>query len=106
VSSPYEFKADPVRLIRFAKRALLVLVLAVVITWTADYLRIRFMMAGSAEGAAFDTVTFYYATALKSGKLEIYFDQPQTEVCVRSLFPHFDRRPCWYAGRSNVKRVG
>jgi len=50
--------------------------------------------------------TFYYATLRKDGRVEIFWDQPQTEICVRSLLPHAGYRPCWYARRSPVRRVG
>jgi hypothetical protein len=74
-----------------------------------DYLRVRFRIAypksGDASGDAFGTVTTYYSTSLKSGKTEVFFDQPQTETCVNSLFPHFGDRPCWYASRNYVKSL-
>jgi hypothetical protein len=52
-----------------------------------------------------ETLTFYYSTLLKNGREQVYYDQPQTEVCVRSVFPHGGRRPCWYARREPVRRV-
>ena len=52
-----------------------------------------------------ETLTFYYATQLKNGRVQVYYDQPQTEVCVRAVFPHGGRRPCWYARREPVRRV-
>jgi hypothetical protein len=50
-------------------------------------------------------VTFYVATPLKNGKLDIFYDQPQTEVCVYSLLPHAGYRPCWYAARQTVRTI-
>jgi hypothetical protein len=70
-----------------------------------DYLRVRFRIAYPKFGDAFGTVTTYYSTSLKSGKTEVFFDQPQTETCVNSLFPHFGDRPCWYASRNYVKSL-
>jgi hypothetical protein len=52
-----------------------------------------------------ETLTFYYSTQLKNGRVQVYYDQPQTEVCVRAIFPHGGRRPCWYARREPVRRV-
>ena len=52
-----------------------------------------------------ETLTFYYSTQLKNGRVQVYYDQPQTEVCVRAVFPHGGRRPCWYARRESVRRV-
>jgi hypothetical protein len=70
-----------------------------------DYLRVRFRIAYPKSGDAFGTVTTFYSTSLKSGKTEVFFDQPQTETCVNSLFPHFGDRPCWYASRNYVKSL-
>ena len=52
-----------------------------------------------------ETVTLFVGTKLKNGQIEIFYNQPITEVCVRSLFPHGGRRPCWYVRRSPVKLV-
>lgn len=70
-----------------------------------DYLRVRFRMAHPKSGDAFGTVTTFYSTTLKSGKTEVFFDQPQTEMCVNSLFPHLGHRPCWYVTRNYVKSL-
>ena len=65
-----------------------------------------FLHRSSNPGMALGSVTYYYASALKDGKAEVYFDQPQTEVCVHSLFPHSGHSPCWYASRkSNVRTI-
>jgi hypothetical protein len=73
--------------------------------YLGDYLRIRFRVAYPKSGGAFGTVTTYYSTTLKSGKTEVFFDQPQAETCVNSLFPHIGHRPCWYATRNYVKSL-
>ncbi|HZF06979.1 MAG TPA: hypothetical protein VE932_21765, partial [Patescibacteria group bacterium] len=57
------------------------------------------------RGGALQTMTVYLATRLKSGKLEVFTDRPQTEVCARALFPHFGYRPCWYVRRSGGVKV-
>jgi hypothetical protein len=86
----------------WAWRALVVTALALVLVYVADRLRVGLR----APAAAFESLTFYLATPLKNGKVEVFYDQPQTEVCVRALFPHFGRRPCWYARRQPIHRVG
>ncbi len=90
------------RVIALAKRALVVAVLLLGAVYAGDYLRAWSKGGGASGGDALGAVTFYYAVPLKSGKTEIYYNQPQTEVCVRSVFPHFGYRPCWYAGRARV----
>ena len=80
-----------------------VLVLAL---YLGDSVTLRYRMARAASGGLLDEVTFYYATLLKNGRVQVFYDQPQIEVCVRALFPHLGYRPCWYAHRSNVRRIG
>jgi hypothetical protein len=88
--------------IELAKRALVVFLVLLGVAYAGDYLRVWLKRDGGSSGDALGAVTFYYAVRLKSGRTEIYYDQPQTEVCVRSLFPHFGYRPCWYAGREKL----
>ncbi|MGA7224630.1 MAG: hypothetical protein WBX16_17360 [Candidatus Acidiferrales bacterium] len=90
----------------FAKRAVLAMLASLVIVYACDYGLLRFRMSRNSGAGALGTVTSYYGTALKDGKLEIFTDQPQTETCVHSLFPHSGMRPCWYASRNNVKTIG
>ena len=52
-----------------------------------------------------ETLTFYDSTRLKNGRDQVFYDQPQTEICVHTVFPHGGRRPCWYARRELVRRV-
>ena len=88
---------------RILRRAILsvlaALVLGPALAYVADDLTVR------ARRAPTDTVTLYVATKLKNGQLEIFYNQPVSEVCVRSLFPHQGRRPCWYVRRSPLKVV-
>ena len=62
-------------------------------------------LTANAAPAAFETLTYWLATTLKNGKVEVFYDQPQTEICVRALFPHSGRRPCWFARRQRIHRV-
>jgi len=50
-------------------------------------------------------MTFYYATDIKGGKVEVFTDQPQTATCVHSIFPHGGDRPCWRFNRSGIQRI-
>ena len=91
---------DPIdRLIGLTTRALVVAVLLLVAVYAADSLWVWSRAGGASDGGALGSVTFYIVVPLKSGKTEIYSDQPQTEVCVHALFPHRGYRPCWYANR-------
>jgi hypothetical protein len=90
----------------FAKRGAIAVVALFVVVYACDYTLLRFKMSRNNGADAVGKVTSYYSTALKNGKLEIFTDQPQTETCVHSLFPHSGMRPCWYASRNNVKTIG
>jgi len=86
------------------KWTLVVVLLAIGAFYGAEELRLRHA-ASTAPGTQTETLTFYYSTQLKNGREQVYYDQPQTEVCVRAVFPHGGRRPCWYARREPVRRV-
>jgi hypothetical protein len=73
--------------------------------YVSDYAWIQYRMDHVTAGDAFGSVTFYVATVLKSGRTEIFYDQPQTEVCIHALFPHAGYRPCWYAARSLIRTL-
>jgi len=92
-----------------SRRALLVIVAALgilvalpVAVYVGDAVLLRYRIG---RGGALQTMTVYLATRLKSGKLEVFTDRPQTEVCARALFPHFGYRPCWYVRRSGGVKV-
>lgn len=87
------------------KRVLIVAALALVALYLGDYFWVQHRMANQDTANLFSSVEFYYATQLKSGKMEIFFDQPGTEICVHSLFPQAGDRPCWYVHRVSNMRV-
>jgi len=84
---------------------LAVAALAAGLAYICDSLYIRHKMAGANSSEAFGTVQFYPATKLKNGKLDIYLESPENEVCIHALFPHYGYNPCWYAKRNTVHVV-
>jgi hypothetical protein len=80
-------------------------VLFVMATYAGDYLSIRYRIPKSRDPFATVTVQPYYAIHQKNGKTEYDFSQPESEVCVRSLFPHLGYSPCWYVKRHTEKRI-
>jgi hypothetical protein len=80
-------------------------VLLVMATYAGDYLSIRYRIPKSRDPFATVTVQPYYAIHQKNGKTEYDFAQPDSEVCVRALFPHFGYSPCWYVKRHTEKRI-
>lgn len=78
--------------------------LLIAFVYLGDYLAVRFPGSRSPFGSV--NVQPYYAIHLKNKKTEFDFNvPPQTEVCVRSLFPHLGYPPCWYAMRQTQKRI-
>jgi hypothetical protein len=73
--------------------------------YAGDYLLLRSRIAMRGTDAAKSTVTVFYAATLKDGKVNIFYDQPQTQTCVRSIFPWLGYQPCWYLSRHAIKTV-
>jgi hypothetical protein len=86
------------------KRMITAVVVCLVLIYAIDYLLLHHKISNPDQTVAFGTITTFYATPTKDGKMEIFTDQPQTETCVHSLFPHSGYRPCWYASRGIVKQ--
>ena len=93
------------RLSDILRIAAFVAVLSVAGVYLSDYVWIEYRLSHASGADALGTVTFYYATLLKNGRLNIFYNQPQTEVCVYALFPHAGYRPCWYAVREKVRTI-
>jgi len=87
------------------RRIWLVAVVIMAAAYGCDYLWLRYRMATSKAGEAFGRVTFFDSTTMKNGKVEVFYDQPLTEVCVHSIFPQVGDRPCWYASSRTVKSI-
>jgi hypothetical protein len=83
---------------------LALLVLLPVLVYLGDAVVLHVRIAAS-PGRALQTTTVYLATRLKSGKVEIFTDQPLAEVCAHALFPHFGYRPCWYLRRTGFVKI-
>jgi hypothetical protein len=79
--------------------------LLALITYAGDYLTVRYKIPNGRDPFSSVTVQPYYAIHEKNGRTEFDFAQPQSQVCVRSLFPHFGYSPCWYLKRHADKRI-
>jgi hypothetical protein len=86
------------------ERTILCVILFGAAVYAGDYLSITFRIPNR-EPVGSVEVEKSYAVKQKNGKLDYYFDPPEPEECVRSLFPHFGDRPCWYVERHKKKRV-
>jgi hypothetical protein len=85
------------------KRILITTVALLGVLYASDYLFAVIRKGNPKAGQAFGTVTVqhYYSIPHKDGKAELVFQDPQTQPCVRSIFPHFGYTPCWYARRES-----
>jgi hypothetical protein len=79
--------------------------LFLLVAYVGDYLSVRYRIPKSRDPFSTVTIQPYYAIHQKNGKTEYDFAQPETQVCVRSLFPHFGYSPCWYVNRHTEKRI-
>jgi hypothetical protein len=86
-------------------RIVAALVLLALLTYAGDYLVLRYRMANGRSQFSSVSIHAYYAIHEKNGRTEYDFAQPETEVCVRSLFPHLGYSPCWYVNRHTDRRI-
>ena len=75
------------------------------ILYAGDFVWFEYRMRNVKLNDPLETVTFFYATAMKNGKVEVFYDQPQTQTCVHSIFPLSGYTPCWRFNRSGIQRV-
>jgi hypothetical protein len=90
---------------KLLKLILLSIVLSVLALYIADDLSVRFRIPSSRDPFGTVRVQPYYAVPQKDHKTEFIFAEPQTEVCVHSIFPHQGHCPCWYTGSKKQKRI-
>jgi len=86
-------------------RTLLIAALLCALVYGGDYVSLRYRIPHNR--VQFDTVQIQldYAVQMKNRSTEYMFDQPTTQTCVNSLFPHFGDSPCWYVKRHARKQV-
>jgi len=87
------------------KRLLIIAVLTVAALYTGDYVSVRYRIPRTRDPFGTLQIQRYYAVEKKNGEPDFYFEEPQTQVCVHSLFPHFGDSPCWYLSRRTVQRI-
>ena len=82
-----------------------VLLASAALVYTGDFLWFEFRIHNPKPNDPLETITFFYATGVKGGKVEVFDDQPQTQICVHSIFPHGGYRPCWHFNRSRIQLI-
>jgi len=86
------------------KRIVLVVLALLALLYVGDYASVRFWIPGHNPFGSV-TVTISYSVMKKSGKPDYYFQPPQAETCVRSIFPHLGYTPCWYLRRHTSEQI-
>lgn len=87
------------------KRITLTLICLLASLYAVDYAAVSIPIPKGR--AAYSTVIVrpYYDVALKSGKSDLYFLDPQKETCVNALFPHMGFSPCWYVRKHTHPKI-
>jgi hypothetical protein len=93
------------RLIAIVRRVALAIVVLSAVLYVGDYLSVRFKIAKKTAGDPLDSMKIQrtYVIPHKDGRAEIIFGEPETQMCVHSLFPHLGYTPCWYLKRQAAK---
>jgi hypothetical protein len=87
---------------RRLSNAALVLCVSFVALFAVDYAVLRYRFAAHGVDAVTAKLVTYDAAMLKDSKYAVFGDQPQTQTCVRAIFPWLGLEPCWYARRHSV----
>lgn len=82
-----------------------VLVALAALVYAGDFVWFEFRIHNPKINDPLETITFFYATGVKGGKVEVFYDQPQTQICVHSIFPHGGYRACWRFNRSRIQLI-
>ena len=90
---------------RIITRILGVAAMLLSLLYAGDYLSLRYRIRAARDPYGTVTVRHYYALHKSRNKTDFMFADPENQVCVRSLFPHFGYTPCWYLSRNSEQRV-
>lgn len=85
--------------------AVIALCTLLIVLYVGDYAVLRVRMARRGPASVLSTVTIFYAAPLNGGKVSVFYDQPQSQPCVRSIFPQLGAAPCWYLRRHSVQII-
>jgi hypothetical protein len=93
------------RVLSMKLRILIVALVSLAIVYLGDGLSVRYRIPKGRQPLGTVTVQRYDAIPEKNGKTEFAFEDPITQTCVHSLFPHMGYLPCWYLGRHSEQRI-
>jgi hypothetical protein len=86
-------------------RALLIAGALLLLLYLCDYISIVYRIPNGREQFGSIEVQKLLAVPQKDHKIEYIADPPQTQQCVRALFPRLGLTPCWYLARHAVQQV-
>jgi len=86
------------------------LISGVLLLYLADWALVRLRALHRTATMPYESMTLPRVLAIpeKGGKTEYRIDQLNPEptiTCVHSLFPHSDRKPCWYVLRKASRPI-
>ena len=87
------------------KRVSLVAASVLFLIYAGDYAAVRFRIPAGRNPFGTVQVQRYYSVMKKNGEPDFYFNPPQDQACVRSLFPHLGYTPCWYLQRHKTQKI-
>ncbi|MGD1103788.1 MAG: hypothetical protein ABSA59_17200 [Terriglobia bacterium] len=90
---------------KLLKRMALIMGGLLALVYAGDYAAVRIPIPKGRAPCSTVTVRPYYDVALKSGKSDFYFLDPQKQTCVNSLLPHLGYNPCWYVRKHTHPRI-
>ncbi len=92
-------------LVSHMKRMLIIVVLLISILYVCDYGSVRYRIPRTHDPFGIVKIQRYYAVPKKNGKPDFYFEEPENQTCVHSLFPQLGYIPCWYLNRKKAQRI-
>ena len=87
------------------KRILAGIALALAVLYAGDYLILKIRDHKGQKVYETVEVENYSTVPEKNNRVEFFYDDPDTEECVHSLFPHSGDNPCWYDNRHRDERT-
>jgi hypothetical protein len=95
------------RLIPFALRGLLGLIVLLALIWVGDYVSFHYRLSHKTRDSPLETIRIQrtYAIPHKDGRAEYIFGEPEMVTCARSIFPHAGEAPCWYLQKTAAKPI-
>lgn len=87
------------------QRILILIALSFACLYLGDYLLLRHKITTNHSPYGTIQIESYSTVPEKGNKVEFFYNDPTTEECVHSLFPHSGDPACWLAAQTQEKRT-